>query len=873
MDFLKGVATPSGQAQPSVTVPTTPTIGTVTVSGGHLSIPISVASTHPDGIAGYRIYIGTSSGAETFLANASVWPYVTSVQPAGTYYIKVKGFTPFGVDSAYSNEATATVSGGLAPDTHAPAAPSAPTNESGGGTTLESVASVTPTADDSSHSGTEVVSGSSYVAWYDDGVTSAAKNSLIPSIGTNAVVQIGASVSGAGADDGATLTSCLATSGDPHYGASDAGVTFSRAPVTGKITMVAKVTAATAGSYWDKPFILEVRSSDQADAAYFNALLFSPSGASTVISEWRTSQGAQASQSSSSGYTLPVMLKVEYDPDTGMAKSSWSQNVSSPSYITLKELYIPAIGKQYYAGKAAAGTVSSTSASYASFSRTSDSVVRYSFTGSQQAGATTTRIISAKVVDSAGNMSPASATTSWIYDASSTGGGGGGGVTGPGTSHAYPRRGYQAQGFTQVPNDPAARAQIAKANLVVLGGNAHVFYPCADAQFGAATRAQIYKDLKDRSAVLGTDIKIVQYTNFNEYPLTGLSYQGVGWMNAVTSANWSLYHSGTSGGVAIGAWGMPLINFTHYAPKYSGLYPYQFAAKQCLDFFINGNDGSPNASANASTDIDYFHLDNWFWYSRNGDGMPQDWRRDGSGYVEGDEFRQGESDFFTYGRTLDSTRGWGGNGGPPMNDSVNSSYMVNMADYSYMEWTLGGTTSIRSREDVVGTLGWLAEYHWQATVANVDETRPICVGCWALNSTGNVYYLNDRPFQGFRYFLALVSMGPGYMTDGMDETGTWVGEGRDFDEWVRGADGVRNWLGQPLEGFQLTPRIAGSVLYRDFQYGRVYLNCRDQNPVTIDLTGFQRLTAGTLGNPDINNGAIGGTYSIPSGDGLFVKRL
>ncbi|CAB4121231.1 hypothetical protein UFOVP154_54 [uncultured Caudovirales phage] len=420
LEYLKGIVAATPIVPPSPVPPTAPVLGSTTVVGSTITVPVNTLSNHVDGIAGYQVWRGTSSGAETYQGNTSVLPYVDGLLAAGTYYYKFRAYTPFGTNySSFSNEVSGTVSGVLGPDTHAPATPSAPTSVSGGGTVTASLASITPTADTDGTPYGEVTSGADHVAWYDNGTNIPSNDSPVPNLGTNVVVQIGTVVT-PGTDNGSTIVGAVTNGGgDPHYGATDYGFTYSRKPTTGKVTLIAQVNSASGADHWGKPFILEVRLTDSADSPYFNVLCFPSAGAAAVISEYRTSAGVQAAQSASHAYTLPFKLKCVYDPDTGIAEASWSQDLTN--YTVINTQTIPAIGKHYYSGIAAAG-VASTSAGYTNYSRTVDSVVRYAFTGTRQAGATTTRTITAKVVDAAGNSSAASGATTWSYDALSSSG-------------------------------------------------------------------------------------------------------------------------------------------------------------------------------------------------------------------------------------------------------------------------------------------------------------------------------------------------------------------------------------------------------------------------------------------------------------------
>lgn len=500
MQYVKGLVASNPIVPPIVTPPTAPTI-TVTVIGSTLSIAVTAPATHPDGIAAYQIWLSTTSGAETYYATATTMPYVTPPLAANTYYVKAAGVTPYAVVGTLSAEVSGTISGALGPDTYPPAVPSAPTKVSGGLLVLPSVASAIPTADDSSHSGTQVVSGADHVNWYDGGVK--VSTCQVPALGSGSVVQIGPYVSGSGTDNGSTITSCLCTGGDSHYGAADGGFTYSRKPTTGAVTLSAKVTAASSADYWAKPFIFEVRTDDSPDSAYVNVLVFSSTGAATVISEYRTSRGAQAQQTASVAYTLPIYLKLTYDPDTGIAVASKSPDGSS--WTAINTLYIPGIGKRFYSGiAAAAGGPHTTSANYTTLSQSVDSVVRYAFTGTQLQQ-DTTRSIQASMVDKAGNESALSTATVWTFTGSGS----------PTPTNVFPRIGAYAIGtFEGIYGSGTFLEFMKHADAVVVsnqqtdfgGGSPHAGFVAAKAANPALKIGYYYWDQSfPRGDVTGND--------------------------------------------------------------------------------------------------------------------------------------------------------------------------------------------------------------------------------------------------------------------------------------------------------------------------------------------------------------------------------
>jgi hypothetical protein len=63
-------------------------------------------------LAGYRVYYGTASGVYgTPVVIGLTTTYTVANLPAGTYYFAVTAFNSAGLESGFSNEVTATVSG------------------------------------------------------------------------------------------------------------------------------------------------------------------------------------------------------------------------------------------------------------------------------------------------------------------------------------------------------------------------------------------------------------------------------------------------------------------------------------------------------------------------------------------------------------------------------------------------------------------------------------------------------------------------------------------------------------------------------------------------------------------------------------------
>jgi hypothetical protein len=430
-------------------------------------------------------------------------------------------------------------------------------------------------------------------------------------------------------------------------------------------------------------------------------------------------------------------------------------------------------------------------------------------------------------------------------------------TTFPGLNHPYPRIAGGFTGTNQVP-DATQRAIAAKFHIIEIGGN----YPAAYPNGEGMTRQQAYDDIKSRSLV-GT--KIVQYGNFNERRADGGAYVQ-DWKNAVVAANWDLWQVGRSGTHVISGWDIPnfwLINPTHFVGQYGGLWPYQYAAFATNRCYITGGGADPAASK--ATSIDYFLCDNVFSYTNPGTYYSQtyDYNPTGGAWTQAD-FRAGESDWFTYGRTINPNKGWGCNGYATWNngapDPNNWTHLMNMADFAMLENGLGPNGS----EATDGTLTFLARYKWAVDASLTAADRPLKVDARDLPTSGNL--------REARYAQCVVLMGPGYF-------GTTTSAGppanQFYDEMYGGAINRAGWLGSALEGFQTASRLGNGVLHRDFVSGRAWLNPRGNGAKVIDLTDFQRLThnSALIGDAAINNGAIGGSYTLPEGDGLVALRV
>ena len=90
------------------------------VMAGGISVPIAFAgnvtlswnapTTNVDGtpitgLAGYKVYLGTSTGGYSVQIDiGNINPYTVTLLPAGTYYFAVTAYNTSGDESGYSNE-------------------------------------------------------------------------------------------------------------------------------------------------------------------------------------------------------------------------------------------------------------------------------------------------------------------------------------------------------------------------------------------------------------------------------------------------------------------------------------------------------------------------------------------------------------------------------------------------------------------------------------------------------------------------------------------------------------------------------------------------------------------------------------------------
>ena len=531
---------------PNTSAPTAPVLGTATVSTSYITVPVSTASTHADGIAGYQVWRGTSSGAEAYIGNTTVTPYVSPGLAAGTYYFKFKGYPNSNSSnvSAFSNEVSATISGALAADSTAPLASVQPSIESGGSATLASVAVITPPADSTVNSGTQVVSGADYVRWYQDGAHDSSKDSYYPNADTEVLEDIGASKTGTGTDNGSTLTSVDVPNGtEAIYSNADGGFTFKRGATKGKVTLFIHPSTATCSAYYGKPIGLQVRATNDPASAYFVVFLFNSGGAKSIGCEWRDSSGAQASQATAVAYTTVPWLKLVYDPDTSTAVASYSTNSTNGtdgSWTTHTTRSMPGVGKSYLSGKF--GANGGTSA-YTNYSRTVDTQVRYAFTGSQQVGATTTINIAHDAVDKAGNANSVGTARAFTYDALSAGGGGG-------TDSRLAI--YAIGGFSRYGQDVTANLGLMHRAVVTY-----------DVNSGSSS----YTVVEAAAKVINSDFAQVPYLDSSRLSTTGIYNRAVAANMHLTNGDGSIAYFGGSGGDAYGF--TYTLNFGAYSTDWS----------------------------------------------------------------------------------------------------------------------------------------------------------------------------------------------------------------------------------------------------------------------------------------------------------------
>lgn len=405
--------------------PSAPVVGSTSVGGSQITVPLTTASTGPNGIDHYNAYRGASSGSEVFVEQFTSWPYLTAPLAAGTYYFKFTGVSPNGLESSLSNEVSGTIGGALAADTTAPLTPTQPSIASGGGTTLPSVAQATPTADSTVNSGTQVVSGARHGKFYKDSVYQSGYDALVPTISSSTLLQIGTNMGTSGTDNGTTSTSPIVTGGvDSHYGTACGGLNYTAETATGKFTRVTQFNSSTGAEYWNKGVVDGFRASSASNDVYVDFIGFTTTGANVVRVEGRSAQGASAAALSSDvSLTYPYLVRKSYNPYTGEVLIEYSQNVGSPSYTTLYSGTVPGLGKTYLVGRGSAGSSVAAAHTYSIISSTLDSDVYFPFTGSRQIGSTTSVNIQYSQVDNAGRESALSTARTWTYDALDNGGG------------------------------------------------------------------------------------------------------------------------------------------------------------------------------------------------------------------------------------------------------------------------------------------------------------------------------------------------------------------------------------------------------------------------------------------------------------------
>jgi Hypothetical glycosyl hydrolase family 15 len=122
----------------------------------------------------------------------------------------------------------------------------------------------------------------------------------------------------------------------------------------------------------------------------------------------------------------------------------------------------------------------------------------------------------------------------------------------------------------------------------------------------------------------------------------------------------------------------------------------------------------------------------------------------------------------------------------------------------------------------------------------------------------------ERDFKSMRWGLSLATIAGAYY-----EAYARSHDDRFWYDEYDGGNGVRSrhWLGKPLSGPQ---ELANGVWRRNYRHG-VVLHNSTSSPQRVDLGGVYRRLAGVQ-DPSVNDGGTVSEVTVPSMDGLFLRR-
>jgi hypothetical protein len=383
----------------------------------------------------------------------------------------------------------------------------------------------------------------------------------------------------------------------------------------------------------------------------------------------------------------------------------------------------------------------------------------------------------------------------------------------------FPRLGGYLIGSPQNYDDPNYQANIARLHVVIL----NVWQGWTGSTPGNTNISQVLQNIKARNPLTQTFL----YMDINES-----QQQDVIFGSVLSSNNWWLYGSGTSGAPVKSTWGNDFytVNTTAFNSAYldwRSNYQYQT--------FV-----APSAAY-----LDGLYTDNVFSRPR----VDGDWDRDGVTDSQYDPtvqgwFRQGFRSYFNKLKTLMPAKYQLGNIGAFGTSSQIPEY-DGLLNGGVMEGTIGFSWSTESWGS------WqqmMAEY--RTTMARIAEPKLV------------IFHQDGNPsdYQAFRYGFASCLLDDAYYYFSANDNYSGVNW---FDEFNAS-------LGPATSSPAMTQWQSG-VYRRDFQNGIVLVNPKGNGARQVFLEGEYYKLNGTQA-PGVNNGQIVRSVTLQDRDGIVLMR-
>jgi hypothetical protein len=450
----------------------------------------------------------------------------------------------------------------------------------------------------------------------------------------------------------------------------------------------------------------------------------------------------------------------------------------------------------------------------------------------------------------------------------------------------FPRIGVQAISGGQLM--PAANDNaLARYEMVIIGGNFNNWSSTA-----GRTRDAVVTSLKGQTHTGKNAVTpiVLQYQDFAE--VNPSAPWDPEFLTVVTSNNWFLYNSGSSGTKTPSSYSgsFNVVDMDHAVgtDSGSGLWPWQWVANDFYCIFITGS-CTNQGSGMASSHLDGAYIDVTSIKALT--GGCGDWLRTGTCQADTNATavagtQTGKQDMISYWRTLTGT-----------------SYSIainNNAAHDCSATGQGGAGITCAGLATIGTPDYgMQQFMWSSSASESTCPSPLNFGSWTLamgwyqNETASLKSgglpqltgcLVATDYQTLRYSLGFCMVGGNavcfYGLGGNDVVDDDTGEATCtsggcfpvFDEFWGGSRSLAGYCGNALattQGAVQTAAWQNGVWRRDFQNCTIVVNPTGNGTQTITLGGTFWFLSGTQA-PTVNTGASTTGFSLAAGDGRVL---